>query len=206
MRSASGQGSGPAPRETTRGDEVTRLLGDLSAGRPQAEEDLFRVVYQELRRIAAAQVGRLSAGQTLTPTVLVHEAYLRLIGNAAPGWSGRGHFFGAAAQAMRQIIVDGIRRKNADKRGGGRPPLALDEALAIAPSGLDPEEVLAIDAALARLQAEHPRRAKVVVMRYFAGLAEPEIAEALGVNPRTIERDWRFARAYLRQALAEEPA
>jgi len=184
-------------------NEVTRLLGDLCSGRPQAAADLFTVVYGELRRLAVAQLSHLRPGQTLTPTALVHEAYLQLVGDADPGWSGRGHFYGAAAQAMREIIIDQIRRKSAGKRGGGRPHCQLDEATVISIANLDPEEVLGIDAALTRLGAEHPRKAKVVVMRYFGGLAEEEIAQALGVTPRTVERDWRFARAYLYALLSE---
>lgn len=189
--------------------KVTRLLDELAAGRPHGLDeaaDLLSVVYDELRRLAAAQLGRLRPGQTLQPTALVHEAYLKLVGDADPGWNGRGHFFGAAAQAMREIIVDHIRRKSAVKRGGGRPHHALDEAVAISAGDLQPEEALAVDEALKRLEVEHPRQAKVVVMRYFAGLTEAEIAEALGVTPRTVERDWRFARAYLHAILSARTA
>jgi RNA polymerase sigma factor (TIGR02999 family) len=185
--------------------EATRLLGKLAAGRPQAAEELLAVVYGELRRLAAAQLARLRPGQTLQPTALVHEAYLKLVGDEDPGWSGRGHFFCAAAQAMREIIVDQLRRKSAAKRGGGRAHDALEEDVALPAAGLDPEEALAVDAVLGRLQAEHPRKAQVVVMRYFGGLSEEEIAEALGVTPRTVERDWRFARAYLHGLLSAGP-
>lgn len=184
--------------------EVTRLLGAIAEGRPHASAELLGVVYAELRKLASAQLGRLRPGQTLQPTALVHEVYLKLVGDADPGWSGRGHFFGAAAQAMREILVDQIRRKAAAKRGGGRPNEVLEEELVFSTPDLDPEEVLAVDAALARLQSEHPRKAQVVVMRYFGGLSEEEIAEALGVTPRTVERDWRFARAYLHGLLMEQ--
>jgi RNA polymerase sigma factor (TIGR02999 family) len=182
---------------------VTRLLGDLQVGRPRAAEELLQIVYGELRRLAAAQLARLGPGQTLQPTALVHEAYLKLVGDADPGWSGRGHFYAAAAQAMREIIVDHIRRKSAQKRGGGQRPRAIEEAMAIGEDGPDLEDALAVDEALTRLSAEHPRQAKVVAMRYFGGLSEAEIAEALGLTPRTVERDWRFARAYLHALIAE---
>ena len=183
--------------------EVTRLLDEVVAGRSQAASDLLPLVYAELRRLARAQMARLRPGETLQPTALVHEAYLKLVGSADPGWSGRGHFFGAAAQAMRELIVDHIRRKSAVKRGGGLPKLELDSANAVAAAAPGLEDALAVDVALARLEAEHPRRAKVVVMRYFGGLTEEEIAEALGVTVRTVEREWRFARAYLCGALSD---
>lgn len=184
--------------------DVTRMLTDLAAGRPQAAEELLPVVYGELRKLAAAHMARLRPGETLQPTALVHEAYLKLVGAADPGWNGRGHFFGAAAQAMREIIVDRVRRKSAKKRGGGRPAEDLDAAVSVAATDLGAEDVLAVDAALKTLEAEHPRRAQVVVMRYFGGLSEEEIAESLGVTTRTVEREWRFARAYLHELLARE--
>jgi RNA polymerase sigma factor (TIGR02999 family) len=184
--------------------DVTRLLEDLAAGRQQAAGELLPLVYAELRKLAAAQMARLRPGETLQPTALVHEAYLELCGKSDPGWSGRGHFFGAAAQAMREIIVSSVRRKSAQKRGGGRPNVDLDAARGMPADGLDADEVLAIDAAVTRLQAEHPRKAQVVVMRYFGGLSEEEIAQALGVTARTVEREWRFARAYLHDLLGRE--
>lgn len=193
---------GTMPREVAIPTEVTRLLGEL-AERPQAAADLLVVLYGALRRLAAAQLRHLRPGQTLTPTVLVHEAYLRLVGATDPGWNGRGHFFCAAAEAMRKIIIEQFRRKSARKRGGGQPNHELAEAaMVISIAHLDPGEVLAIDEAISQLSAEYPRQAKVVVMRYFGGLAEAEIAEALGVTARTVERDWRFARAYLQELLS----
>jgi RNA polymerase sigma factor (TIGR02999 family) len=184
--------------------EVTRILSDLAAGRPQAASELLPVVYSELRKLAASQMARLRPSETLQPTALVHEAYLKLVGDADPGWNGRGHFFGAAAQAMREIIIDYLRRKSADKRGGGQANEELDAAISVCADDLDVDDVLAVDAALRRLEAEHPRRAQVVVMRYFGGLSENEIATALGVTTRTVEREWRFARAYLHEALSSE--
>jgi RNA polymerase sigma factor (TIGR02999 family) len=141
----------------------------------------------------------------LQATALVHEAYLALIGRQDPGWNGRGHFFGAAAQAMREILIDQARRKAAIKRGGDlrREALEPDELGDIGVAGdLPGEDVLALDAVLTRLQAEHPDRAQVVVLRYFGGLQEAEIAAVLGVSTRTVERAWRFARAYLHAALS----
>jgi RNA polymerase sigma factor (TIGR02999 family) len=181
--------------------DVTRMLEDVAAGRPEAASALLPVVYGELRKLAAAQMGRLRPGETIQPTALVHEAYLELVGAADPGWSGRGHFFGAAAQAMREIIVDRVRRKSAVKRGGGRPAEELDAAIDVASDALGLEDVLAVDGALAALEREHPRKAQIVVMRFFGGLSTEEIAAALDVTTRTVEREWRFARAFLHEQL-----
>ncbi|MFO0547586.1 MAG: sigma-70 family RNA polymerase sigma factor [Polyangiaceae bacterium] len=181
--------------------EVTQILKGLARGDRQAAAELLPIVYAELRRLAAAQMGRLRPGQTLQPTAVVHEAYFKLVGGEDPGWEGRGHFFGAAAQAMRELIVDHQRRRAAQKRGGGRPNEELDAAMGGCVDGLGADDVLAVHAALERLEVEHPRKAKVVVMRYFGGLSEEEIAEALGVTARTVEREWRFARAYLHDVL-----
>lgn len=184
--------------------EVTRLLQAAAGGDPQAAAALLPRVYRELRQLAQARLGRLPPGQTLQATALVHEAYLALIGRQDPGWHGRGHFFGAAAQAMREILIDQARRKAAVKRGGDlrRDDVELDLQPA---SGLPGEDLLALDAALRRLEAEHPERARVVVLRHFGGLSEREIADILGVTTRTVERAWRFARAYLHAALAPPP-
>jgi RNA polymerase sigma factor (TIGR02999 family) len=182
--------------------DITRLLDDLGAGKAQAAEQLLPLVYAELRKLAAAQMARLRPGQTLQPTALVHEAYLKLVGDADPGWNGRGHFFGAAAQAMRELIVDQVRRRSAAKRGGGQIHAELDAAFEVATAALGADDLLSIDAALTELAREHPRRAEVVVMRYFGGLSEEEIAGALGVTARTVEREWRFARAWLHEQLS----
>jgi RNA polymerase sigma factor (TIGR02999 family) len=180
---------------------VTQILEDISRGEPRAAAELLPLVYAELRRLAAAQMRKLRPGATLQPTALVHEAYLELVGRADPGWNGRGHFFGAAAQAMREIIVDQVRRKTAQKRGGGRANEPLDAAFEVAQAGLGTDDVLAVDAALKQLEAEHPRKAQVVIMRWFGGLSEEEIAEALGLTVRTVAREWRFARAFLHERL-----
>lgn len=185
--------------------EPTPVPRRIGACESHEAAEILPLVYAELRRLAASQLGRLRPGQTLQPTALVHEAYLKLVGNRDPGWGGRGHFFGAAAQAMREIIVDHLRRKFAQKRGGGRPAEELDTAIAVAAGDLRIDDALAVDAALKKLEAEHPRQARVVVMRYFGGLSEDEIARALDVTSRTVERDWRFASAYLHAALTAEP-
>jgi RNA polymerase sigma factor (TIGR02999 family) len=176
--------------------QTSRLLGEVTAGRAPAAE-LLPLVYGELRKLAGAQLARLPPGQTLQATALVHEAFVKLVGTSDPGWEGRGHFFGAAAQAMREIIVDHLRRKGARKRGGGQAREELDADRLALPEGLSAAEVLGVDAALERLGAEHPRRARVVLLRYFAGLTTEEVAGVLGVTTRTVEREWRFARAFL---------
>src|SRR5258706_2676086 len=143
-------------------NDVTRLLGELASGRSQAADELLPVLYGELRKLAAAQMSRLRGGETLQPTALVHEAYLKLVANADPRWNGRGHFFGAAAQAMRELIVDYLRRKSAGKRGGGRPNEPLEAAIAGSAGSLGPDDALAVDAALRELEAAHTRKAHAV--------------------------------------------
>lgn len=182
--------------------EITRMLHAAAGGDREAAAALLPRVYGELRALAAARLRRAPPGQTLQATALVHEAYLALVGGQDPGWSGRGHFFGAAAQAMREIVIDQARRKAAVKRGGGLQREAVEvDGLALG-DGLPGEDLLALDEALTRLEAEHPERARVVVLRYFGGLSEAECAEVLGVSTRTVERAWRFSRAWLYAALA----
>lgn len=182
--------------------EITRMLHAAASGDREAAAALLPRVYAELRALAAARLRRAPPGQTLQATALVHEAYLALVGGQDPGWSGRGHFFGAAAQAMREIVIDQARRKAAVKRGGGLQREAVEvDGLALG-DGLPGEDLLALDGALTRLEAEHPERARVVVLRYFGGLSEAECAEVLGVSTRTVERAWRFSRAWLYAALA----
>jgi RNA polymerase sigma factor (TIGR02999 family) len=163
----------------------------------------FATVYAELRRIAVAQLASLRPGQTLQPTALVHEAYLKLARTDDASWAGPAHFFGAAAQAMREIVVDHVRRRCAAKRGGGCAPESMaDGDFKLADEGFPVEDVLAIDGAIRGLERDHPRKARVVVMRYFAGMSTEQIAVALDVTARTVEREWRFARALLAEALA----
>ena len=181
-------------------DDVTQILGAVARGEKQAAEKLLPLVYAELRRLAEARMAKTPPGGTLQPTALVHEAYLRLVGSGDPGWKGRHHFFGAAAQAMRDILVEQARRKARLKRGGDRKRVNLDpDELAAEPQ---PEEILAVDEALGRLEQEDPRSAEIVLMRYFAGLTEGEIAAGLGLSERTVRREWRYARSWLQRELS----
>ncbi len=184
--------------------EVTRILQAIEAGDIQRSEELLPVVYQELRALAGQMMAREPRGQTLQATALVHEAYLRLIGpdGEASRWDNRGHFFAAAAQAMRRILVERARRVAGPRRGGGRKRLALDGVDLHIDS--DPLEILALDEALDRLAQRDARLAKVVSLRYFAGLSEEETAAALEISTRTVRRDWTFARAWLYKQLSED--
>jgi RNA polymerase sigma factor (TIGR02999 family) len=175
---------------------------------PATERDgrvLLAQLYTELRKLAQARLRRLSPGQTLQPTALVHEAYLRLMKTSEPAWNGRAHFFGAAAQAMRDILVDGARRKLAQKRGagakhvGGTLTIVDNEGVQ-----LSAEDLLAIHGALEKLEHEHPQAAELVLLRYFGGLSMAEIAELKDVPIRTLERKWTFARTWLKKALRTE--
>jgi RNA polymerase sigma factor (TIGR02999 family) len=176
-------------------------------------DQLLPQVYDDLRRLAAARLAREAPGQTLDATALVHEAYIRVAGDE-PGrpWDGRGHFFAAAAEAMQRILVEAARRKRRLKRGGGRGRAALDEAELVAPElGTDPDELLALDEALARLERRDPVKAALVKLRYFSGLSVPRAAEVLGLSTPTAERYWAYARAWLRLEVAgrgdgDEPA
>ena len=174
--------------------EVTRLLGDLRSGKDVGAE-LFTLVYDELRRIAAAYLRRERPDHTLQPTALVHEAYLRLVDQSEQNWQNRAHFLGIGAHLMRQILVDHARKRRAEKRGGGEQPVTLDD-LAL-PGFKQPEEILAIDQALARLEQLDERQSKIVELRFFGGLTEKEIAECLGVSDRTVKREWSVAKAWL---------
>lgn len=186
----------------TTATRVTELIEEVAAGSQEAAEELLPLVYDQLRRLAAARMARLRPGQTLQPTALVHEAYMDLVGQKDRHWEGRGHFFGAAAHAMREVLVDAARKRSAKKRGGDRQRVDVTLDGVPGKEGLDDADTLALDDALQRLKADHPRKAEVVVMRFYGGLTHDEIAEVLSVTERTVERDWRFARAWLHDALA----
>ena len=180
--------------------EVTRILSAIEQGDPHAAEQLLPLVYDELRKLAGQRLAREDPGQTLEATALVHEAYLRLVDvNQTQHWNSRGHFFAAAAEAMRRLLVDRARRKRSLKRGGDRARVSLAEANLAAAE--DSEEVLAVDEALAGLTAADAQAAELVRLRYFAGLSIPEAAEALGISPRSADRLWVYARAWLRRAI-----
>jgi RNA polymerase sigma factor (TIGR02999 family) len=184
---------------STSSHEVTGLLAKWSGGDKGAEEDLFRLVHQELRRIARRYVVRWRRGQTLQTTAVVNEAYVRLVAQRGSSWQDRAHFYAVSAKAMRHILIDYARSRGSAKRGGGLGPVTLDEA-AVAPVE-KPADLVALDDALAGLAQDYPRRSQVVELRYFGGLTNEEIAEVLKVSPATVERDWRYARAWLHQKL-----
>ncbi len=176
--------------------EVTRLLASLRSGREQALPELLSLLYEELRRMARQAAQKAPPGVTIEPTALVHEAYLRLVGDA--GWENRRHFFFAAARAMRDILVEEARRKAAQKRGGGWQRSEPADFLALE---TPVEDVRALDAALGKLEQEDPDQARIVQLRFFAGLDQEEIALALGISTRTVQREWRHARARLYREL-----
>lgn len=196
--------------------DVTRILTQIESGDPSAAEQLLPLVYDELRKLAAARLAQEKPGQSLQATALVHEAYLRLVaspgrdtssashgresGEAEQHWNSRGHFFGAAAEAMRRILVDQARRKREVKHGGELQRVAIDglEPIAAGPS----DDLLALDESLGRLEALDPLAASVVKLRYFGGLSMPEAAESLGIPLRTAERNWTYARTWLHRDLS----
>jgi RNA polymerase sigma factor (TIGR02999 family) len=181
--------------------EVTQILAAVEQGDPVAASQLLPLVYAELRKLAAQKLAQEPSGQTLQPTALVHEAYLRLVaspgreaGESEPHWDSRAHFFAAAAEAMRRILVENARRKQAVKHGGGRRQLPLEEFHRVTES---PQDLLDLDDALTRLAAEEPDKARLVQLRFFAGLSTPDAASALGISVATAERWWAYARAWL---------
>jgi RNA polymerase sigma factor (TIGR02999 family) len=184
--------------------EVTVLLGEMRSGNSDALERLIPLVYQEMKRLAAYFLQNERPGHTLQPTALVHEAYLRLAGQAG-GWQNRAHFMAVAAQAMRRILVDYARQRVATKRGGGEAPFEI-ETCEIASSVEQLEETLAVDEALARLAALDAQQARVVEMRYFGGMTVEETAEALAIAPRTVKREWAMAKAWLRVEISARAA
>jgi RNA polymerase sigma factor (TIGR02999 family) len=172
-------------------------------GEPLDAAELLPALYSELRRLAAERLRHTPPGNTLQATALVHEAYLRLVDQGDPGWNGRGHFFGAAARAMRDILVEQARRKAAIKHGGAVERVPLDEIdLTLA---APVEDIVALDEALRRLESVDPGKSRIVMLRYFAGLSAAETAAVVGVSERTIEREWRFIKAWLRQRIVGTP-
>ena len=181
--------------------EITRILTAIEQGDPQAAEQLLPLVYDELRKLAAQKVAQEKSGQTLQATVLVHEAYVRLVDvEQVQQWNSRGHFFAAAAEAMRRILIEAARRKKQPRRGGGRQRVPLDDvSVEVEPS----DDLLALNDALDRLAASDAIAAEVVKLRYFAGLSMPQVAESLGFSLRTAERHWTYARTWLHRELAK---
>jgi RNA polymerase sigma factor (TIGR02999 family) len=181
--------------------EVTRILRQIEQGEPVAAERLLPLVYKELKKLAAARLAHEQPGQTLQPTALVHEAYVRLVDvKQVQAWESRGHFFAAAAEAMRRILVDAARKKRREKHGGDRQRVAFDDVAPAAPCLR--HDLLALDAALTRLAVEDPQAARLVDLRHFAGLSVPEAAQMLGISPRTADRVWAYARAWLHQEIS----
>jgi RNA polymerase sigma factor (TIGR02999 family) len=181
--------------------DITRILSAIEQGDGQAAKQLLPLVYEELRKLAARKMAQEAPGQTLQATALVHEAYIRLVDTEkAQHWDSRGHFFAAAAQAMRRILVENARRKRQPRHGGGLHRVELDEAT-FQINGLC-DDLLALDEALTRLEQKDPFCAKVVQLRYFAGFTMPEAAKALGVSLRTVERDWTYARIWLHREIS----
>jgi RNA polymerase sigma factor (TIGR02999 family) len=183
--------------------EVTRILSAIEQGDPSAAGQLLPLVYDELRQLAAAKIAQEKPGQTLQATALVHEAYIRLVDvEKAQHWNGRGHFFAAAAEAMRRLLVERARQKLGPQRGGGRARLNLEEALDV----VDPraDEILHVHNALDALASESPIKAELVKLRYFGGLSHQEAAESLGLSRATADRYWAYAKAFLFAALQDE--
>jgi len=177
--------------------DVTRILNAIERGDTRATDELLPLVYEELRVLAAQKLSHEPPGQTLQATALVHEAYLRLVGDEPQGWNSRGHFFAAAAEAMRRILIDNARRKRSDKCGGARNRIGLEAVEPVSATCPDPDSLLALDEALRRLSQIDPAKAEVVKLRYFAGLTIEQTATSLGLSPATAKRLWTYTRAWL---------
>ncbi len=180
---------------------ITRILQDKTPGDGSPVNSLLPIVYDELKRIAAAKLARESPGQLFNPTALVHEAYLRLVGPSLRDFENRGHFFAAAAEAMRRVLIDHARERGRAKRGGGMARVDLDTGLIDLDGGGPDDDLLAIDEALTRLEATNERKARLVKLRFFGGLTQSEAAALLGISRSTADNDWLFARAWLLDAI-----
>ena len=181
--------------------QISRLLSEMAAGDQNAASRLMPLVYPELKRLANRYMRRERTGHTLQPTALVHEAYIKIVGQPADiAWNGRTHFFAVAAQAMRRILIDHARTKQAEKRGGKQVPLSLEDGLAV--SHQTPEDLIALDQALTRLEKIDPSLSRIVELRYFGGLTDAGVAEVLDVSERTVKRRWSSARLWLHRELS----
>lgn len=178
--------------------QVTQILVAIEKGDIHAIDQLFPMIYQELRQLAARQISQELPGQTLQATALVHEAYLRLVGSEDRNWNGRYHFFSAAAEAMRRILIENARRKRSIKHGGGSKKIDFDEALLVENDGTSADEIIALDEALEKLSEQDKTKADLVKLRYFAGLTSDQAAKILGISPTTADRHWAYARSWLR--------
>jgi RNA polymerase sigma factor (TIGR02999 family) len=177
-------------------NDVTQILNSVQEGDAQEAHRLLPLVYEELRRLAAQRLAQEPSGQTLQPTALVHEAYVRLVGtHDEPRWDSRGHFFAAAAEAMRRILIDNARRKRTPRHGGGRRRVSAD--IAAPQPDMSPEDLLDLDEVLDKLTKEDPAKAELIKLRFFAGLTMPQVAEVLGISLATAERHWTYARTWL---------
>jgi RNA polymerase sigma factor (TIGR02999 family) len=182
--------------------DVTRILDRARQGDAKAAAELLPLVYEELRRLAAHKMAQEAAGQTLQATALVHEAWLRLVGDGQPRWQGRGHFFAAAAEAMRRILVENARRKRRLRHGGGQQRVGLEEADLVAQA--EDDKLLQVDEALEDLAREDSVQAQVVKLRFFAGLKNEEVAESLGISAKTVQRYWTHAKSWLYQRIQNQ--
>ncbi len=184
--------------------DVTRILNAIERGDANATDELLPAVYEELRLLAAQKLSHEGPGQTLQATALVHEAYLRLVGDESRSWENRGHFFAAAAEAMRRILIDNARRKRSIKRGGDSHKVSLDDAALLVETSIPAEELLALDEALQRLAEKDQIKADLVRLRFFAGLTGEQAAKALGISSSTAEDYWAYTRAWLRLEMGKD--
>ncbi|MBN2132499.1 MAG: sigma-70 family RNA polymerase sigma factor [Sedimentisphaerales bacterium] len=184
--------------------DVTRILNAIERGDAKATDELLPLVYEELRLLAAQKLSHEPPGQTLQATALVHEAYVRLVGDASQGWANQGHFFAAAAEAMRRILVENARRKKRIRHGGTFQRIDLDESIAAESDERPGDDLIALDEALARFARKDRLKADLVKLRYFAGLTIPQAARALGISPATAERHWVYARCWLRAEIRRQ--